>query len=125
MVIKSLIGDADEQVQKALSWALREWNAVDPAGVERLLLDETQLAARTDDGHRAWVIRDSLAALPSLAGDLRATLRGVRRRHDAPTTSRASAIVASFGDGGTPLDDLSAQVVATQGARQRAAGRLA
>jgi len=126
MIIKSHIGDADEQVQKSLSWALREWNAVDPQGVERLLLDEAELAARTDDGHRAWVIRDSLGPQnPSFAADLRATLEGVRRRHDAPTTSRASAIVAGFSEGGTPLDDLSARAVATQGDRQRAAGRSA
>ncbi len=125
MLIASLIGDADEQVQKALSWALREWARVDADGVATLLRDEAQQAAGTDDGHRAWVVRDALPALPALAPELRATLEGVRRRSDAPSTSTASAIAAVFaGQAGQPgLGGLSDRAVEMQGEHQRLARR--
>ncbi len=123
-IIKSLLGDADEQVQKALSWALREWTAVDPDGVRRLLRDEAAVAARTDDGNRAWVIRDALAVqAPELAAEIRALLAGVRRQPNAHSTSPASAIAEAFRGGGMPLDELSEVAIAGQGERQRAAGR--
>jgi 3-methyladenine DNA glycosylase AlkD len=96
-LLRSLIGDADSDVQKALSWALRSWTRVDPTGVERLLREEARLAADTDDGHRAWVIRDSLSALPTeLARELRELLHNVKRRNDAPSTSRAADVARSF-----------------------------
>jgi len=96
-LIGTLIGDADEWVQKALGWALRSWSQVDAERVTRFLVDQADRAARTDDGHRAWVIRDALAGQPPrLAADLRRTLAGVRRRADAPSTSEASAIAAEF-----------------------------
>ena len=62
----------------------------------------------TDDGHRAWVIRDTLEKLPaSVAAELGATLAGVRKRPGAPSTSRASATAADFlglGIGVPPAD---------------------
>jgi hypothetical protein len=96
-LIGTLIGDADEWVQKTLGWALRSWSQVDPERVTRFLVDQADHAARTDDGHRAWVVRDALASQPPrLAADLRRTLAGVRRRADAPSTSEAAAIAAEF-----------------------------
>ena len=52
-LIETLIGDADDQVQKALSWALREWSRIDQPAVAQLLLREARLAQRTRDGNRA------------------------------------------------------------------------
>jgi 3-methyladenine DNA glycosylase AlkD len=119
MIIKSLIGDGDEQVQKSLSWALREWTAVEPAEVGRLLQHEAAQAAQTDDGNRAWVIRDALSSQPApLASEIRSVLSGIRRRHGAPSTSEAAAIAARFAEGGTPLAELSDRAVAAQGDRQ-------
>ena len=59
-------------------------------------LDE--LAAR-GDGHRAWVIRDSLAKLdPADADELRTRLAGIRKRAGAPSTSPAATTAARFGE---------------------------
>jgi 3-methyladenine DNA glycosylase AlkD len=121
-VVKSLIGDADDQVQKALSWALREWTKVDIDGVAQLLRDEAAHAAEVSDGHRAWVVRDALPALPALAPELRALLEGIRRRADAPSTSSAAAVAAAF-SGGADWRDLTERAAATQGDRQRMARR--
>jgi 3-methyladenine DNA glycosylase AlkD len=121
-LIKSLIGDADKQVQKALSWALREWTKVDDEDVARLLREEAEQAAATDDGHRAWVIRDALPALPVLAPELRGRLEGIRRRADAPSTSSAGAIAAAFTRGAN-LSEMSDRAAAMQGDRQRVARR--
>jgi 3-methyladenine DNA glycosylase AlkD len=125
MLIKSLLGDSDDQVQKSLSWALREWSTtVDPDGVRRLLRGEAEVAARTSDGNRAWVIRDALAGQPAeLATEIRELLAGVRRQHAARSTSPASAIVEAFRERGTDLDALSDKAIAGQGERQRVAGR--
>ncbi|HSH21791.1 MAG TPA: DNA alkylation repair protein [Candidatus Caenarcaniphilales bacterium] len=121
-VIKSLIGDRDEQVQKSLSWALREWTAVEPGEVTRLLREQAAVARRTDDGHRAWVIRDALSSQSdAVAAELRSALAGIRRHSDAPATSEAALIAASFAVG-APLDDLSERAVASQGERQGHAG---
>jgi 3-methyladenine DNA glycosylase AlkD len=93
-----LIGDADIDVQKALSWALRSWILVEPAATEAFLAAETERAARDADGHRAWVIRDALPALPAeRARQLRDRLAGVRRRTEAPSTSRAAGAAATVG----------------------------
>ena len=47
---------------------------------------EAETAAATDDGHRAWVIRDALSKLdPADADAIRARLDGIRRRAGAPT----------------------------------------
>ncbi len=113
-LVSTLIGDADDQVQKALSWALREWSRVDRVAVERLLDREATLAARTDDGHRAWVIRDSLALIdPRVAAALREQLANVRKRGSAPSTSEASRAAANFA---APLA-LADSAVAQQGER--------
>ncbi len=59
------MGDAEEMVQKALSWAIREWTRVDPEGAAGLLDDRGRpLAVAGADGARAWVIRDALAGQP-------------------------------------------------------------
>lgn len=121
-LIKSLIGDADDQVQKALAWALREWTKVDLDGVAQLLREEAVRAADEVDGHRAWVVRDALPALPALAPELRALLEGVRRRADAPSTSSAGAVAAAFA-GAADWGELSKRAVAMQGDRQRMARR--
>ncbi len=87
--VEGLMGDASPNVQKSLSWALRSWVTVDRPGVERLLAAETDLAVATGDGHRAWVIRDTLAALDDeTAGAIRTRLAGIRKRPGAPSTSR-------------------------------------
>jgi 3-methyladenine DNA glycosylase AlkD len=97
-ILGQLIGDAEPDVQKALSWAYRSLAALDRPAVTAALRQEAQTAATTDDGHRAWVIRDSLAKVdPADAGALRAMLDGVRKRPGAPATSAAAATVAAFG----------------------------
>ena len=122
-LIKSLIGDAEPDVQKALSWALRSWYGVDPAGVAQFLRDEAELARAGDDGHRAWVLRDALT-LPQLdrrlAVDVRTALDGVRRRPGAPSSSRAAREAAAF----RGLDELTDRAIDKQGERQEA-GRTA
>ncbi len=97
-LLANLMGDAEPDVQKAISWAYRSLIPVDRAMTEAALLEQTDLAARTDDGHRAWVVRDTLTKLdPALADRIRATLAGVRKRPGAPATSDAAAITARFG----------------------------
>ena len=69
-LVGQLIGDAEPDVQKALSWALRELAKVDPGAGRRLLpRPGRDAAAATADGHRAWVLRDTLAKLPAADGD--------------------------------------------------------
>jgi 3-methyladenine DNA glycosylase AlkD len=115
-LIKSLLGDAEPDVQKALSWALRSWYGVDTRGVEALLRAEANAARQTADGHRAWVLRDALT-LPQLdlfvAADVRAELAGIRRRRGAPSTSTAAAAAAAF----RGLDELADRALAEQGER--------
>lgn len=97
-LLGQLIGDAEPDVQKALAWAYRSLAAVDPDATADALRAETDRAARADDGHRAWVIRDSLSKLdPRIAAELRDRLAGVRRRTDAPSTSAAAETAARFG----------------------------
>ncbi|MDP8904192.1 MAG: DNA alkylation repair protein [Chloroflexota bacterium] len=116
MLIESLIGDAEAVVQKALSWALRSWHEVDPAGVSDFLRRQADSALATDDGHRAWVVRDALT-LPALdrrlVRELRARLSGVRRVDAAPPTSAAWQVASAFAG----LDELSERAVALQGER--------
>lgn len=96
-LIRDLIGDAEPDVQKALSWALRSLRGVDLPTTVAFLRAEAANAAATHDGHRAWVIRDSLEKLPApVAAELRRTLDGVRKRPNAPTTSRAAETAAAF-----------------------------
>ncbi len=91
-LIDRLIGDAEPDVQKALSWALRSLLLVDEPAVTRFLEAQTAAARAGDDGYRAWVIRDTLPKLPAdAAARLRRGLDGIRRRPGAPATSRALA----------------------------------
>ena len=92
------MGDDEPDVQKALSWAWRSLTVVDIATTVDALRAETELAATTDDGHRAWVIRDTLAKLdPAVAEELRTRLAGIRRQAGAPSTSEGALTAARFG----------------------------
>ena len=62
-LIGQLIGDDEPDVQKALAWALRSLVLVDPAAVATFCDEQAGIAERTNDGHRAWVIRDALSKL--------------------------------------------------------------
>jgi hypothetical protein len=118
-LIKSLIGDSEPNVQKALSWALRSWNEVDQEGVAQFVREEARTAKANDDGNRAWVIRDALTwpgTQADLAQEIRAQLEGVRRR-GGPSTSEASAVARQFAG----LDLVADQAIAMQGDRQRLA----
>src|SRR3954447_5596234 len=63
-LIGELIGDDEADVQKSLAWALRSLAMVDLTATTAFLVSQTEIAARTSDGHRAWVLRD---ALPKIA----------------------------------------------------------
>jgi 3-methyladenine DNA glycosylase AlkD len=96
-IVADLIGDSEPYVQKALSWALRNLSLIDEPRVTELLRREAATARANADGHRAWVVRDSLGKLPpETADELRRTVAGVRRRSAAPSTSSASAVAAGF-----------------------------
>jgi 3-methyladenine DNA glycosylase AlkD len=98
-LLELLIGDAEPDVQKALSWAYRSLARLDPAATIAALEEETEAAVATADGHRAWVIRDSLPKLdPSNAESIRQRLAGIRKRRGASSTSRASEISSRFGE---------------------------
>jgi hypothetical protein len=91
-LVGQLIGDAEPDVQKALSWALRAIAQLDQSAATGFLAAEAERACRDDDGGRAWVIRDSLSKLPEeTAAVLRKRLEGVRRRPGATSTSSAAA----------------------------------
>lgn len=97
-LLAELVGDAEPDVQKALSWAYRSLAAVDREATEAALLAETERAVQTDDGHRAWVIRDALSKLdPATAATIRERLSGIRKRPGAASTSVASQTSARFG----------------------------
>jgi 3-methyladenine DNA glycosylase AlkD len=72
-LVALLMGDAEEVVQKALSWAIRNWTRFAPQATRELLLAETEIAVRDADGARAWVIRDSLSHQPSIYDSPRPT----------------------------------------------------
>ncbi len=96
-IVGDLIGDREPDVQKSLSWALRNLLSVDRDAATAFLERETAYAAEHHDGHRAWVIRDTFEKLhPDTAAQMRAALASVRRHADAPSTSRASATAAAF-----------------------------
>ncbi len=121
-LIKSLIGDAEPDVQKSLSWALRSWYEVDARGTIELLRAEAARAKREDDGNRAWVVRDALT-LPAhdqaFVLEIRQALQGVRRRRDAQPTSEASQVMAGFGT----FDAVSRHTAGMQGERMAAVCR--
>jgi 3-methyladenine DNA glycosylase AlkD len=97
-LLEQLMGDAEPDVQKALAWAYRSLAQIDRERTAAALKAQAELAASTDDGHRAWVIRDTLAKLdPTDAAVLRDRLAGIRRRLGAPSTSNAAEMTARFG----------------------------
>jgi 3-methyladenine DNA glycosylase AlkD len=97
-LLGTLIGDAEPDVQKALSWGYRSMALVDLPATTTALEREADLAAERGDGHRAWVVRDSLAKLaPSDASRLKERLAGIRRRAGAPSTSEAAELRSRFG----------------------------
>ena len=97
-LLGQLMGDAEPDVQKALSWAWRSLTAVDMGATVEALRAETDLAAASHDGYRAWVIRDALTKLdPAVAEDLRTQLAGIRRQAGAPSTSEGARTAARFG----------------------------
>ena len=104
-IVGDLIGDAEPDVQKALSWALRSLVLVDRVAVTAFVETETARATTTGDGLRAWVLRDTLAKLAvEDAARLRASLDGIRRQPGATSTSRASAAAADFLGAGIGLE---------------------
>lgn len=101
VLLATLIGDREPDVQKALSWAYRSMTAVDLAGTTAALEREAGIAAGRDDGHRAWVVRDSLPKIePATADRIRRQLAGIRRRAGAPSTSDAAELAERFADMG-------------------------
>jgi 3-methyladenine DNA glycosylase AlkD len=107
-LVGDLIGDSEPDVQKSLSWALRNLLYVDPEAVTAFLDRQAAEAAERNDGHRAWVVRDTFEKLPSDTVErLRPALASIRKRPGAPSTSRAAAAAASFfglGVGVPPAD---------------------
>jgi 3-methyladenine DNA glycosylase AlkD len=103
-ILGELMGDADPDVQKALSWALRSMSEVDHDAIIDWLRREAATARRDDDGHRAWVVRDALEKLPAgEAAEIRAAVGGIRKRPGAPSTSRAAATARAFVDMGVDV----------------------
>ncbi len=100
-LVGDLIGDAEPDVQKALSWALRELAGIDPAQVAAFCRAEADRSAASADGHRAWVVRDTLAKLPAAdAEHVRAMLGALRRTPGAPSTSHAASTATAFASTG-------------------------
>lgn len=98
-LLAQLMGDAEPDVQKAISWAYRSLAQLDPVATESALRAEADQAATTGDGHRAWVVRDALSRLdPAVADELRERLAGIRKRPGAPPTSRAAETASRFGE---------------------------
>ena len=96
-ILATLIGDAEPDVQKALSWAYRSMTIVDLAATTAALDAEAAHAAEQNDGNRAWVVRDVLAKLePAAATRIRERLAGIRRRPGAAPTSEAAELAARF-----------------------------
>jgi 3-methyladenine DNA glycosylase AlkD len=97
-LLTQLMGDAEPDVQKALSWAYRSLAQLDPVATGSALRAEAEVAATACDGQRAWVIRDALSKLdPAVADGLRDRLAGIRKRPGAAATSMASETSARFG----------------------------
>lgn len=98
-LLTQLMGDAEPDVQKALSWAFRSLAQVDLEATTAVLEGEADRAIATSDGYRAWVIRDSLTKLdPGVADRLRERLAGIRKRPGAASTSVAAEASTRFGE---------------------------
>jgi 3-methyladenine DNA glycosylase AlkD len=96
-LLATLIGDAEPDVQKSLSWAYRSMAMIDREATTTALEREAATAGGHGDGHRAWVIRDSLSKLdPDDAKRIRELLAKVRRRAGAASTSEAAALAGRF-----------------------------
>jgi 3-methyladenine DNA glycosylase AlkD len=96
-ILADLMGDASPDVQKSLSWAIRSLTIVDLPATVAFLRAEARTARATDDGARAWVVRDSLEKVPApVAAELRAAVDGIRRRPNAASTSRAAETAVAF-----------------------------
>src|SRR5688500_5816341 len=92
-LLATLIGDHEPDVQKALAWAYRSMVLVDAEATTAALRHQAEIAAQSDDGHRAWVVRDSLSKLQSgPASAIREGLAGIRRRPGATSTSEAAQL---------------------------------
>jgi 3-methyladenine DNA glycosylase AlkD len=118
-IIANLIGDSEPDVQKALSWALRSLALADRGAVAEFLDRESDRAAATGDGQRAWVIRDALVAIDAdRAARIRPRLVGIRRQAGGPSTSEASAIATAFWAVNPDLQGISVD----QGMRQATGG---
>jgi len=97
-LLEALMGDAEPDVQKALAWAYRSLAQLDPAATTAALRHEADIAIADADGHRAWVVRDSLSKLaPDDAADLRTRLADIRKRPGARSTSAAAMTAERFG----------------------------
>ena len=100
-LLATLIGDAEPDVQKALSWAYRSMAVVDRNMTTAALQRQARIAEREGDGNRAWVVRDALPKLdPDVAADIKVALGNVRRRANGPSTSEAAALATRFEDMG-------------------------
>lgn len=98
-LLGQLMGDAEPDVQKALSWAWRAIAQVHRDAATDALIREAQRAEAASDGHRAWVVRDALPKIdPEVGAQLRARLANIRRRSGAPSTSDAAATAERFAD---------------------------
>jgi 3-methyladenine DNA glycosylase AlkD len=96
-LLAALIGDREPDVQKALSWAYRSLTIVDLPSTTAALERQADVAAAQDDGHRAWVVRDSLKKLAAADAErIKSNLAGIRRRAGAPSTSEAAALADRF-----------------------------
>ncbi len=105
-LVAQLIGDAEPDVQKALSWSLRELARVEPGLVGGFCRKESVRAAEGADGHRAWVLRETAPKLrPDDAAAVRRALAGIRRTSSAPSTSTAAATAAAFAAAGPGARD--------------------
>ena len=72
---------------------------VDLPATTSALEREATLARETDDGNRAWVVRDSASKLaPADAERLKGLLAGIRRRRGAPSTSEAAELAGRFAE---------------------------
>ncbi len=112
-LIGQLMGDADDQVQKSLSWAIRSWSRVDQRAVAAFLTEEAEIAVEGDDGYRAWVIRDAAQHQPAeVVSRLRDRVSGIRKHPGSPSTSTAATAAATFG-----VAALADQAIAQQGDR--------
>lgn len=103
-----LIGDDEPEVQKALAWALRSLVVVDAGAVAAFCAAEARRARDTDDGHRAWVVREVLPKLDQPGADrIRSQLAGIRRRPGGPATSKAAEAAGRLGGGllGMPREE--------------------